>query len=130
MFGGQRILQDTGGFFMEPTIVTGAMPSDRIVRDEVFGPVAAVARFDTEAESVRLANDTNLCLASAVWTANLSRGHRKVRAIRAGVVHVNTCGGVDQTVPRGGVKQSVNGHNRSLRALDKYFDMKTAWIKL
>ncbi|WP_375175002.1 aldehyde dehydrogenase [Pseudooceanicola sp.] len=130
IIGGKRILKDTGGYFMEPTIVTGVTPEDRIAREEVFGPVLAVLPFDTEDEALSIANGTEYGLAAAVWTSNLSRAHRMVRGIRAGVVHVNTYGGSDNTVPLGGVKQSGNGHDKSLHALDKYLDLKTAWIKL
>jgi gamma-glutamyl-gamma-aminobutyraldehyde dehydrogenase len=128
--GGARILEETGGYFMEPTIVTGVDPSDRLAREEVFGPVLAVIPFDTEDEAVAIANDTDFGLAAAVWTANLSRAHRMIRRVKAGVVHVNTYGGSDLTVPLGGVKQSGNGHDKSLHAFDKYLDLKTAWIKL
>lgn len=128
--GGRRIRQRTGGYFMEPTIVTGVEPADRLAREEVFGPVLAVMPFDSEAEALRLANDTEYGLAAAVWTADLSRAHRMVRKLRAGVVHVNTYGGADLSVPLGGVKQSGNGHDKSLHAFDKYLDLKTAWIKL
>lgn len=130
VLGGSRILEETGGYFMAPTIVTGVDPADRIARDEVFGPVVAVIPFDSEEEAVAIANSTDYGLASAVWTANLGRAHRMVRAIRAGVVHVNTYGGADNSVPLGGVKQSGNGHDKSLHAFDKYVDLKTAWIKL
>lgn len=130
VIGGARILEETGGYFMEPTIVTGVDPSDPIAQNEVFGPVVAVIPFDSEDEAVRIANGTDYGLAAAVWTRDLSRAHRMIRAIRAGVVHVNTYGGPDVTVPIGGVKQSGNGHDKSLHAFDKYLDLKTAWIKL
>lgn len=127
--GGRRILDETGGYYMAPTIldVTEHMS---LSREEVFGPVLVVTPFDSEQEAIRLANGTDYGLASAVWTGNLSRAHRMVRAIRAGVVHVNTYGGADNTVPLGGHKQSGNGHDKSLHALDKFTDLKTAWIQL
>jgi gamma-glutamyl-gamma-aminobutyraldehyde dehydrogenase len=128
--GGTRILEETGGYYMAPTIVSGVRPDDRLAQDEVFGPVLAVIPFDSEEEAVAIANGTDYGLAAAVWTANLSRAHRMIRRIKAGVVHVNTYGGADTTVPLGGVKQSGNGHDKSLHAFDKYLDLKTAWIKL
>ena len=112
--GGTRILAETGGYF----------------REEVFGPVLSVLPFRDEAEAVAIANSTPYGLASAVWTADLSRAHRMIRAIKAGVVHVNTYGGADNTVPLGGMRQSGNGHDKSLHALDKYTELKTAWIQL
>ncbi len=128
--GGTRILQDTGGTYMAPTIITGVQPNDRVVCEEVFGPVLTVQAFDTEEEAIALANATEFGLAAGVWTADLSRAHRMIAKIQAGVVHVNTYGGADITVPLGGVKQSGNGHDKSLHAFDKYLDLKTAWIKL
>ena len=128
--GGQRILQDTGGYYLQPTVFSGVTPDMQLAQEEVFGPVLAVMKFETEAEALHLANSTVFGLASAVWTADLSRAHRMVRGIRAGVVHVNTYGGADMTVPLGGVGQSGNGHDKSLHALDKYHDLKTAWIQL
>ena len=127
--GGKRILAQTGGFYMQPTVFD-ATPSMTLAREEVFGPILAIIPFDGEEEALRIANATDYGLASAVWTANLSRAHRMVRGIRAGVVHVNTYGGADNTVPLGGVGQSGNGHDKSLHALDKYLDLKTAWIQL
>jgi len=130
MTGGIRILEETGGYYMAPTIVTGVDPADRLAQAEVFGPVLAVLPFDSEEEAVAIANGTDYGLAAAVWTASLSRAHRMVRRLRAGIVHVNTYGGSDLTVPLGGVKQSGNGHDKSLHAFDKYLDLKSAWIKL
>lgn len=128
--GGKQALAETGGWYMDPTVITQVAPHHRLFREEVFGPVLAVTPFADEAEALRLANGTEFGLASAVWTANLGRAHRMVRGIRAGVVHVNTYGGADGTVPLGGVRQSGNGHDKSLHALDKYTDLKTGWIQL
>ncbi len=115
---------------MAPTILTGVTPTNTVFRNEVFGPVLAVTPFDSEDHAVALANDSDLGLAAGVWTANLSRAHRMIGAINAGVVHVNTYGGPDNTVPLTGHKQSGNGSDKSLHALDKYTNLKTAWIQL
>jgi gamma-glutamyl-gamma-aminobutyraldehyde dehydrogenase len=128
--GGQRIHMDTGGYYMEPTIFENVKPEMTLAREEVFGPVLGVLRFDTEEQAAALANSTVYGLASAVWTSNLNTAHRMIRAIRAGVVHVNTYGGTDLTVPLGGFKQSGYGRDKSLHALEKYTDLKTAWIAL
>ena len=128
--GGAQILQETGGFYVQPTVISGIQPHMRLAREEVFGPVLGVMRFHTEEEAIRLANGTDYGLAAAVWTANLGRAHRMIGAIKAGLVHVNTYGGSDNTVPLGGMRQSGNGHDKSLHAIDKYTDLKSAWIQL
>lgn len=130
VLGGRRILEQTGGYYMEPTIFAGVRAEMNLAQEEVFGPVLAVSRFEDEEEAARLANSTVYGLASAVWTSNLSTAHRMVRAVRAGVVHVNTYGGSDITVPLGGFGQSGFGRDKSLHALDKYTDLKSAWIAL
>lgn len=128
--GGQRILENTGGSYMQPAVVLDMGPEDALVREEVFGPVLTVTRFHSEAVAIELANASELGLAAGVWTTNLGRAHRMIAALQAGVIHVNTYGGADNTVPLGGFKQSGNGHDKSLHALDKYINKKTSWIKL
>lgn len=128
--GGGRILQETGGYYMAPTVVTGVAQDATLAQKEVFGPVLGVTSFTDEAEAIRLANATVYGLAGGVWTSNLSRAHRMVKAVRTGVMHVNTYGGADGTVPLGGVGQSGNGQDKSLHAIEKYINLKTAWIKL
>ncbi len=128
--GGGRILAETGGYYMAPTVVTGVTPDATLAQKEVFGPVLAVTPFETDAEAVRIANSTVYGLAGAVWTSNLGRAHRMIRDVRTGLMHVNTYGGADGTVPLGGVGQSGNGHDKSLHAIEKYINLKTAWIKL
>lgn len=128
--GGKRILEESGGSYVAPTVFNNVAPDMTLSRQEVFGPVLAITPFEDEADALRLANGTSYGLASAVWTGSLSRAHRMVAGIKAGVVHVNTYGGADNTVPLGGVKQSGNGVDKSLHAFDKYVDHKTAWIQL
>ena len=119
LVGGEQIHVESGGNFMAPAILTEVTPLMEVWREEVFGPVLAVTRFDSEEEATALANATPYGLASAVWTGSLSTAHRMVRAIRAGVVHVNAYGGADITVPLGGFKQSGFGRDKSLQALEE-----------
>jgi gamma-glutamyl-gamma-aminobutyraldehyde dehydrogenase len=128
--GGHRILEGSGGYYLEPTIFRDVRSDMTIAQEEVFGPVLSIMEFDDDEEAIRIANSTPYGLAAGVWTANLARAHKMVRAIRSGVVHVNCYGGADITLPLGGVKQSGNGHDRSLHAIDKFTDLKTAWFSL
>lgn len=130
VIGGEQIRKESGGYYMAPTIFSNVQADMTLAREEVFGPVLGVMSFKDETEAIQLANNSDLGLAAAVWTKDLSRAHRMIRSVKAGVVHVNTYGGADITVPLGGVKQSGNGVDKSIHALDKYTDLKTAWIQL
>ena len=128
--GGEQILQETGGTYIAPTIFADVDVSARLSQEEVFGPVVAVTPFDSEEEALTIANGTDFGLAAGVWTDNLSRAHRMISGIRAGVVHVNTYGGPDVTVPLTGHGQSGNGSDKSQHAIEKYTKLKTGWIQL
>ena len=125
--GGGRALAETGGFYVEPTILDGATNAMHIAQEEIFGPVVVVIPFATEAEAVRLANDTIYGLAAAVWTRDMNAAHRLSRAIRAGTVWVNTYDRSSLATPFGGFRQSGFGRDRSPHAIDKYMDLKTIW---
>ncbi|MCO6055140.1 aldehyde dehydrogenase [Pseudomonas sp. MOB-449] len=128
--GGKRILEETGGTYVEPTIFDGVNNAMRIAKEEIFGPVLSVIAFDSEEEAIAIANDTIYGLAAAVWTSNLSRAHLVGKALRAGSVWINQYDGGDMTAPFGGFKQSGNGRDKSLHAFDKYTELKATWIKL
>ncbi|MEM8801181.1 MAG: aldehyde dehydrogenase family protein [Pseudomonadota bacterium] len=128
--GGERILAETGGTYMSPAVFDNVRPDATIFRQEVFGPVLAVTPFDTMDEAIALANATEFGLSGAVWTSNVSTAHRVTMGIKSGMLHVNTYGGSDVTIPMGGMKQSGNGIDKSLRALDKYVDLKSVWMKI
>ena len=128
--GGERVREETGGFFIPPTILDGVDNGWRVAREEIFGPVLTVTEFDDEAEGLRIANDTPYGLAAGIWTRDLNRAHRLSRAIRAGVVWVNTFDAADITVPFGGYKQSGFGRDKGMAALDGYTQLKTTWFDL
>ncbi len=128
--GGQRVLGESGGYYVEPTIFDGVESEHTIAREEIFGPVLGVLAFDDEDEALRIANDSVFGLAAGLWTSNLDRAHRVARKLRAGSVWVNYWDGGDMTAPFGGYKQSGNGRDKSLHAFDKYTEMKATWIRL
>jgi len=124
LLGGERIRQETGGYYVEPTIFDGIKSSSTLAREEVFGPVLGVMSFKDTSEAVKLANDTVYGLAAGLWTANLDRAMSVSRALRAGLVWVNGWDSCDITMPFGGFKQSGFGRDRSLHAMHKYADLK------
>ena len=128
--GGQPARTDTGGYYVEPTVFDQVRPDMRIAQEEIFGPVLSIIRFKDEAEAIALANGTDYGLQASVWSRHLDRAHRVARALKAGTVHVNQYDEDDITVPFGGVKQSGNGRDKSLHALDKYAELKTTWIRV
>ncbi|MEJ8675942.1 aldehyde dehydrogenase [Chromobacterium amazonense] len=136
---GAKLLQGGGavqtvhpnGLFIEPAIFDCPQPNLTICREEIFGPVLSVITFDSVDEAVRIANDSQYGLGAAVWTQDVSTAHKVARQLRAGTVWVNCYEeGGDMNLPFGGYKQSGNGRDKSLHALEKYTELKSTLIKL
>ena len=128
--GGTRVMSETGGFYIAPTVFGNVTNDMTIAAEEIFGPVLSIITFDTMEEAIAIANDTPYGLAAAVWTQDISKAHMVAKRLRAGTVHVNSYDEDDITVPFGGFKQSGNGRDKSLHALEKYTELKTTWIRL
>jgi 4-guanidinobutyraldehyde dehydrogenase / NAD-dependent aldehyde dehydrogenase len=128
--GGERVLADSGGYYVQPTVFDAVEPGMTIAREEIFGPVLSCLAFDDEDTAVRIANDSPYGLAAGLWTRDLSRAHRVARRLRAGSVWVNQWDGGDMTAPFGGFRQSGNGRDKSLHAFEKYTELKATWIRL
>ena len=120
--GGSSI--DGPGTFYAPTVVTEVRPESRILREEIFGPVLAVATFDGEEDGIRLANDTEYGLVAYAYTHDLARGMRLIDALQTGMVGLNTGVVSNAAAPFGGVKQSGLGREGGLEGLNEYLDTR------
>ena len=118
---------DGAGFWFPCTLVE-ATNDDRIARDEVFGPVAAVIPFADEADAIRLANDTPYGLSGSIWTRDGARALRVARAVEAGVLSVNSNSSVRVSTPFGGMKQSGFGRELGMQALEGYSEVKNVFL--
>lgn len=119
-----------GGYFVRPTIFAQCEDSMRIVRDEIFGPVMSILRFETEDEVVARANDTEFGLAAGVFTRDIGRAHRVIARIEAGVCWLNTYNFAPATLPFGGHKKSGIGRENGIYAIDHYTQIKSVYVEL
>lgn len=126
--GGRPSDGGLGGYFYEPTVLTDVDNSMRVVREEIFGPVAAIMPFETEEEVARLANDTEYGLAAGVWTANLSRAHRFASLLEAGTIWINTYRAMSPMSPRQGFKNSGVGVEHGQETIKEYTRLKSVWV--
>jgi aldehyde dehydrogenase (NAD+) len=124
--GGTR--HGCSGYFVEPTVFTDVEHDMRISQEEIFGPVAAVLRFKNDEDAIRLANGTSYGLAAGVWTADIGRGHRFAKRLKAGTVWVNTFGPTDVRLPWGGARDSGFGREHGESAIENFTEPKVVWI--
>jgi (Z)-2-((N-methylformamido)methylene)-5-hydroxybutyrolactone dehydrogenase len=121
---------DRAGFYFAPTILDCShAPHAAALHQEFFGPVLSVVSFDTEEQAIQLANGTDYGLAAGLFTANLTRAHRMIRALRVGVVWVNTYRAVSPIAPFGGHGLSGHGREGGLAAALDYTTTKTVWLR-
>jgi len=119
-----------GGFFVQPTVLTGVKPAMTVACEEVFGPVLAVIPFESEEQAIALANDSRYGLAGAVWTKDIHRGHRVAHALRTGTVWINAYRVVGPDVPFGGFGLSGLGRENGIEAVHEYTLTKAIWVEL
>ncbi|KII83929.1 hypothetical protein PLICRDRAFT_46703 [Plicaturopsis crispa FD-325 SS-3] len=127
-YGGNR--HGTEGYFIQPTIFTECKPHMKIVREEIFGPVAVVSKFKTEEEAIELANDSNYGLASSIFSTNINTAIRVAHAIEAGTAWVNCANFPEPYIPTGGFKQSGIGRELGEYALANYTEVKAVHVNL
>ena len=128
--GGGRPAGQAKGYYVEPTIFADVDNSARIAREEIFGPVAAVIPFSSEADAISIANDTPYGLAAAVWSRDIFRAFRIVKALRAGIVWVNHMQPTYVEAPWGGYKQSGFGRELGPWGIEEYLETKQVYINL
>jgi len=128
--GGARPATFTKGYYVQPTIFYDVDNSARIAREEIFGPVAAVIPFDSEADALRIANDTPYGLAAAVWTRDIYKAFRVVKSLRAGIIWVNHMQPTYVEAPWGGYKQSGFGRELGPWGIEEYLETKQVYVNL
>jgi acyl-CoA reductase-like NAD-dependent aldehyde dehydrogenase len=116
------------GYWFAPTVLGPVSNGDRVARDEIFGPIAAVIPFEDEAEAIRLANDTIYGLSGSIWTSNAARAMRVARAVETGTLSINSNTSVRVTTPFGGFKQSGVGRELGPHALEHYTELKNVYL--
>jgi acyl-CoA reductase-like NAD-dependent aldehyde dehydrogenase len=117
-----------GGFYLRPAVLADVRNDTRVAQEEIFGPVACLIPFDTEEEAIRLANETEYGLSGSIWTRDLGRAIRVAKAIRTGVISVNSSHSVHTEAPFGGYKRSGIGREMGMHAVNLYTEVKNVYF--
>jgi acyl-CoA reductase-like NAD-dependent aldehyde dehydrogenase len=117
-----------GGFYLRPAVLAEVRNDTRVAQEEIFGPVACLMPFDTEEEAIRLANETEYGLSGSIWTRDLGRAIRVAKAIRTGVISVNSSHSVHTEAPFGGYKRSGIGREMGMHAVNLYTEVKNVYF--
>lgn len=132
--GGEVVMggraKDGPGFFVEPTVFVRAENRHRIMREEIFGPVVAVAPFDDVDSAIAMANDTEYGLSASVWTRDIGKALTAAKRIQAGTVRINGGTGLDPAMPFGGFKQSGWGRENGREGVEEYTEIKSVAIRI
>lgn len=121
-YGGSKL--DRPGWFMKPAVFTNVTPSMRIAREEIFGPVVCVIRYNGEKEAIDIANNTDYGLAMSIWTNDIRRAHRVAEELEAGVIWINDHHRINPSSPWGGFKDSGLGHENGIDCYKSYTRVK------
>jgi len=127
--GGQVPAASSGGFYLSPAVVIDVDNSNRIAREEIFGPVASVIPFDGEDQAIRIANDSPYGLSGSIWTGDGGRAIRVAKALRTGSLSVNSNSSVRVETPFGGYKRSGLGRELGMGAMDHYTEVKNVFFR-
>jgi len=127
--GGEQVKQDSGGYYISPTILKDVKNDMKVAKEEIFGPVLCSIDFENEDDALKIANDTNYGLNAIIWSNDLNKVHKLAKRIKSGKVLINSLSDGDMSLPHGGYKQSGFGRDKSLEALDQYTQSKLTLIE-
>jgi acyl-CoA reductase-like NAD-dependent aldehyde dehydrogenase len=127
--GGEQVKQDSGGYYISPTILKDVKNDMKVAKEEIFGPVLCSIDFENGDDALQIANDTSYGLNAIIWSNDLNKVHKLAKRIKSGKVLINSLSDGDMSLPHGGYKQSGFGRDKSLEALDQYTQSKLTLIE-